>query len=180
MKEPSDTKSLSKLNAAAQALFDFAIDRDDIKWCLGQLPQEESLPYHRIDYELQLLKIVTTGWSIAVHLADDPHKEPLTQAFWTRIMMFSKELSQTTELMTGCDVNYFELLRERLDDYVAVIAKQQKGDEPARFIGARFAQLCDRPDDLALALAGSRIFHTIVMRVEKFIKDQDLPGTLVQ
>ncbi len=173
MTEAPDKKPHSKIDDITEKLFDFAIDRDDIKWTLGQLPRGESVSFHRVDHELQLLKIVTTGWSIAVHLADDPQKELLAQAFWNRIMEFSKELSQTTELMTGCDVDYFELLKERLDDYVAVIAAQEKGNQPARFIGTRFAELCDMPDDLAVSLAGSRLFNTIVLRVGKFLESHD-------
>ncbi len=128
---------------------------------------------HRVDYELQLLKIVTTGWSISVHLANDPAKEPLAQTFWNKILGFSKELSQTTELMTGCDVDYFELLKERLDDYVAVITGKEKGAEPAQFIGTRFAELCEMPDELSVSLAGSRMFNTIVLRVGKFLESHN-------
>lgn len=174
MTESPDKKPHSNIDGIAEMLFDFAIDRDDIKWSLGQLPESASTRLHRVDYELQLLKIVTTGWSISVHLADDPQKELLSQTFWNRILGFSKELSETTELMTGCDVDYFELLKERLDDYVAVISGQDQGSEPAQFVGMRFAELCEMPDDLSVSLAGSRMFNTIVLRVGKFI-DSNCP-----
>lgn len=177
MADSSDNKPISDIDTIADLLFDFAIDRDDIKWSLSQLPEALSTSYHRIDYELQLLKIVTTGWSVSVHLANDPGKEPLAQTFWGKILEFSKELSDTTELMTGCDVDYFELLKERLDDYVAVIAGQAKGAEPAPFIGIRFAELCKMPDELSVSLAGSRIFNTIVLRVGKFLESHRHPTT---
>lgn len=173
MTESPDKKPHSKIDDIAELLFDYAIDRDDIKWSLGRLPESLSTRLHRIDYEMQLLKIITTGWSISVHLADDPQKEPLAQTFWNRILGFSKELSQTTELMTGCDVDYFELIKERLDDYVAVMTGQEKGAEPAQFIGARFAELCETPDDLSVSLAGSRMFNTIVLRVGKFLESHN-------
>ncbi len=172
MRESSDNKPNSKIDEIAEILFDFAVDRDDIKWSLGQLPEASSKSCYRVDYELQLLKIVVTGWSLSAHLADDPQKELLAHTFWNRILGFSKELSETTELMTGCDVDYFDLLKERLDDYVAVISGKEKGAEPAPLIGTRFAELCERPDDLSVSLAGSRMFNTIVLRAGKYLSDQ--------
>jgi len=46
---------------AGENLFDFAVDREDIKIFAEQLPEEAKGKPAGLEYELQLLKIVSTG-----------------------------------------------------------------------------------------------------------------------
>lgn len=159
------------IDQAGEDLFSFAIERDDVKWLMAQLSPSAKVKPATFEYELQILKIICVGWSISYHLAGTPkRKAVLEELFWSAINNFSKELSETTGLMIGQDIDYFEILKMRLNHYVKAMEENPQTPEPAAVIGPAFAGLCGHGDDLFTALAGSKMFANATFRVRQYLE----------
>lgn len=157
------------IKQAGSDLFDFAIDREDVKWLMDRLPEAAAVKRPAVEHELQMLKIITVGWCIAYHLADSSHKTPLLEAFWGAVQEFARGLSQTTELMIGQNIDYFETLRERLDMYVKALDTNPETAEPAAVVGPTFAYACGNAEDIFTTMTGSKMFATVVSRVQSYL-----------
>jgi hypothetical protein len=73
----------STIEQAGEDLFNFAIERDDVKWLIAGLAKESTVKRTSVEYELQLLKIISVGWSISYFLEGTPkRKTSLSQIFW--------------------------------------------------------------------------------------------------
>jgi hypothetical protein len=154
---------------AGEDLFNFAIDREDLKWLLERWPKESAIEAGTVEYELQILKIISVGWSLSYHLQSSPHKKQLLELYWNAVFEFARQLSSTTEMMTGQDIDYFEILKQRLDAYVASLAQKPDALEPARVIGPEFARFCGAKDDLFAFMAGSKMFIAATGRVGEYL-----------
>ena len=95
----------SPIKQAAEDLFNFAIEREDTKWLVERLPAEADVKSTTVAYELQILKIISVGWSISYFLEEWPEKQQLVGTFWDAMRAFSQRLSTTTEMMTGQDID---------------------------------------------------------------------------
>jgi hypothetical protein len=163
-------KDKSLLEQAGQDLFSFAIDREDIKTLIALLPEESECKPATTEYELQLLKIISVGWGISFYLENHPQKDELAELFWKRVHEFAGSLSETTGLMTGHDIDYFQTLKDRLDTYVAALAKKPGAAEPAAVIGPEFARACGNSDDVFAVMTGARMFIAIVGSVKEYLE----------
>ena len=161
-------KSLVK--KAGEDLFNFAVDREDIKTFIAHLPHEVQCKPATVEYELQILKIISVGWSISFYLENHLHKSELAELFWQAVLEFSENLSETTGLMTGHDIDYFQILKDRLDIYVAALTEKPDATEPAAVIGPEFARACGNIDDVYTVMTGSRMFIAIVSSVKKYLE----------
>jgi hypothetical protein len=156
---------------AGEDLFNYAIERDDVKLLMGQLSRGADVKPATLEYELQILKIISVGWSLSYYLGGTPRrKAALSDLFWNAINNFSKELSQTTGLMTGADIDYFEILKERLDQYVQAMEDNPQAPDPAAVIGPLFARFCGNGEDIFAAMAGTKIFANTVARVRQYLE----------
>jgi len=155
---------------AGDALFNFAINRDDIKILVENLPAEATCKPTAVEYELQILKIISTGWAISFFLENTLNRDQLAEKFWTLIHEFSASLSETTGLMTGHDIDYFQILKSRLDMYVAALSEKPEMTEPAAVIGPVFAKCCGDPDDVFSIMTGSRLFILTVAQVKEYLE----------
>jgi hypothetical protein len=167
--EHSEEKK-SDIEKVRDDLFNFAIDREDIKWLMERLPKEANIKHGTVEYELQILKIISVGWSISYYLENNPHKNPLLELFWMAIYEFSQQLSTTTELMIGQDINYFQILQERLDMYVDAMAQKQEAPEPSTVIGPEFARTCGNADDIFTFMTGSKMFLSATGQVKEYLE----------
>lgn len=158
------------LEQVGENLFNFAVDREDVKALVQHLPKETKCTPAAIEYELQLLKIISTGWSISFFMENSPHKDQLEDNFWKLIHEFSASLSETTGLMTGQDIDYFQIVKSRLDLYVAALTEKPGITEPAAVIGPAFAKFCGDPDDVFSVITGSRMFIITVARVKDYLE----------
>ncbi len=154
---------------AGEQLFQFAIDRGDMNAILDALPLE--LPGKRVslEYEIQLLRIISVGWAIAFFLADSGHKTPLSHHFWNNIRAFSTTLSTSASLTMGSDIDYFDILKRRLDIYLSALDAAGQIPEPAMAIGPAFAGVCGDPDDACAMLAGSKMFSLTINTVREYL-----------
>ena len=164
----------SVVEIAGEDLFNFAVNRQDIKTFLEHLPKETDCKPEAVEYELQLLKIISTGWSISFFLENNPHRDQLAEIFWKLIHEFSGTLSETTQLMTGQDINYFNILKERLDMYVQALAEKPEATEPAAVLGPAFARVCGNADDVFAIMTGSRMFIITAASVKEYLETNEL------
>lgn len=164
----------SPVEQAGQDLFNFAIEREDTKWLTARLPAEADVKPATVEYELQILKIISVGWSISYFLAEWSEKQQLNEIFWDAVREFAGSLSSTTEMMTGQDIDYFQTLKERLDGYLDALQRHPEAKEPSQVIGAEFAHACGNPDDLFAVFTGGRMFSTTTMRVREYLDAANL------
>ncbi|MBW2604763.1 MAG: hypothetical protein JRE28_10695 [Deltaproteobacteria bacterium] len=167
--EHSEEKK-SEIEKVRDDLLNFAIDREDIKWLMERLPEEANIKRSTVEYELQILKIISVGWSISYYLENGPHKNPLLELFWTAIHEFSRQLSTTTELMIGQDIDYFQILKERLDMYVNAMAQKPEAPEPSTVIGPEFARTCGNADDIFTFMTGSKMFLSTTGQIKEYLE----------
>ncbi len=160
----------SKIEQAGEDLFNYAIDREEVKWLMANLAEEADIKPTTVEYELPILKIISVGWSLSYHLETSPQKDQLMDLYWTAINDFSKDLSTTTEMMTGQKVDYFEILKDRLDMYVAALEQHPDAKDPATVIGPQFAKTCGNADDIFTLMTGSKMFTSAVARVKEYLE----------
>ena len=162
-------KKKPNIEKAVDDLFNFAIDRTDVKWLLDHLAKEANVKRGTVEYELQILKIISVGWSISYYLEDHPLKNQLSELYWKAVYEFSQSLSSTTELMIGQKIDYFQVLKDRLDMYVEALANKPDAPEPAVVIGPEFARTCGNADDIFTFMTGSKMFISSIGRVKEYL-----------
>ncbi|MCG8565255.1 MAG: hypothetical protein MI747_09260 [Desulfobacterales bacterium] len=164
------TKDLS-VEEAAQHLAAFAIDREDLKALMGTLPEDSGLNMTAVEYELGILKILSVGWGLSYFMAPtDANKAPLTDIYWQMIQEVSKNISMLTETTTGTQIDYFNILKERLDLYVAAMKESPEGtQEPANVMGPVFANACGNPDNAVAVLTGTKMFTLTLGAVREYL-----------
>ncbi len=163
--EPSDTPALDPVT---EGIFNFAIDREDVKWLVANLPAEVEANADTVEYELQLVKIIFVGWGILYALEESPFRQGLAEQYWQAIHELAANVSHTSGLMIGSEVDYFAEMRERLDRYLGAL-QEDNGADPAGVVGRQFARYCGAPDDLFTAMAGSRLFVATISRVKEYL-----------
>ncbi len=165
----------SHLEKIAEDLLNFSIEREDIKWLAEKLPKESKVKKTAVEYELQILKIITTGWNISYYLEFSSHKNKLLELYWNLIREFSKSLSETAYMMTGSDIDYFFILKERFGLYLeALSSKKDDAKEPVEIIGPVFAKLCGKQDDIFAIMTGSKMFMTTLGRIKSYFEEINL------
>jgi len=168
MHNSKETKS--EIEKAGADLLDFALDREDVNWLMDRLPQEADIKRVTVEYELQILKIIGVGWSLSYYLGNSPQKIALVELYWNSVNEFSRGLSTTTEYMIGQQIDYFQILKDRLDMYVAALAKNPEAAEPALVVGPEFARICGNVDDLFTFMAGSKMFISTINKVKAYLE----------
>ena len=164
----------STVEIAGEDLFNFATDREDIKTLIAHLPKETECSPAAVEYELQLLKIIITGWSISFFLEEYSQRDQLAEIFWKLIHEFSETLSETTQLMTGQNINYFQVLKDRLDMYVGALTEKHESTEPVAVIGPEIAKVCGNGGGIFAILTGSRMFILTVSSVKEYLEAAEL------
>ena len=159
----------SVIENAGEELFHFAIDREDIKTLMTCLPEEANVTRPTVEYELQLLKIVMVGWSISFFLEKTPHKNQVGERYWKTIHEFSGDLSSNLGVMTGRELDYFQVVRERLDRYLDAVVRKPGAPEPAAVIGPEFAKHCGNEQDVFTIMTGSRMVAAVIHNVKTYL-----------
>lgn len=72
--------------------------------------------------------------------------------------------------MAGTEIDYFQVLKDRLDLYVKALSNQGDASEPAAVIGPEFAENCGKRDDLFAFMAGSKMFVSTLSRVKEYFE----------
>jgi hypothetical protein len=166
-------KSVEKktgLGQAGEDLFNFAADRKDLKTYMSGLPEEADIKRETVEYELQILKFISTGWGITYFLENSPHKDRLSEIYWKAVYSYSMSISETTSLMIGQEIDYFQILRDRLEMYIAAMQRKPEVPEPAVIMGPEFARTCGNEADIFTVLTGSRMFKTTIGSVKEYLE----------
>lgn len=158
------------IEKAGEDLFNFAVDRDDVKALMEHLPEEAEIKRVTVEYELQILKIISVGWSISYYLENRPLKNELVELYWQAVQEFSKSISASTELMTGHEIDYFQILKDRLDMYLDALYKNSDVSQPVAVIGPEFARTCGNVDDPFTVITGARMFNATIGSVKEYLK----------
>jgi len=172
MAESKDEKT--GIEVACEALFDFAIDRRDVADIMARLPEIQDACRATVEHELQILKIISVGWTLSYYLPAGPLKEEMTMRFWQAVHDFSKSLSSTAELLIHQDVDFFAAVRGRFDKYLEEMKRHVNAPEPAVVIGPEFARCCRADGDVHTVMAGSRIFVGTVNKVKSYLEANGL------
>jgi len=72
--------------------------------------------------------------------------------------------------MIGNNIDYFQILKERLDMYVAAMAQKPDAPEPAVVIGPEFARTCGNMDDAFTVMTGSKMFIATIGSVKEYLE----------
>lgn len=164
-------KENSIIEKTGENLFNYAVDRQDIKTLMTHLHEEADIRRATVEYELQILKIIMVGWSISYYLENHPEKDTVAERYWSQVHTFSSELSTTTEYMTGHDIDYFQVLKDRLDVYLDALNKKPDASEPVMVIGPEFARTCGNQDDVFTVMTGSRMFTAATGAVKEYLEE---------
>lgn len=164
-------KERLSIDKMARDLSAFAVDRTDLKELLAAVPADAGLNMTTIEYELQLLKILSVGWAVSFLMPQaDRNKGPLTQTFWENIREISGNISTLTRTTTGKSVDYFEILKDRLNTYLDAMQKNtEPSQNPAVLLGPVFASVCNSVDNPAAILTGTKMFTLTLEAVKEYL-----------
>ncbi len=158
------------VEAMSENLATFAINRDELKILMQAVPENMAINPVTMEYELQILKILSVGWAISFYMPADGNKSKLTQMFWEHIREISKNISELTETASGQAIDYFSILKERLDRYIEAMRGVPKGQtDPACVMGPAFAEACGCDNNAAAILAGTKMFTLCLYSVRKYL-----------
>lgn len=174
MTDQNNKSEKSVTEQAGEDLFSYAVDREDVKWLMAYLSSEADINRVTVEYELQILKIVAVGWSISYFLENSEQKNPLLELYWRSIQEYARNLSQTTGLMIGQDLDYFQILKDRLDLYVDALARNPEAPEPATVIGPEFAAVCGNKEDIFTYMTGAKMFLTTLANVRDYLESIEI------
>jgi hypothetical protein len=167
MLDAETVKTLTK--KAGEELFNFAVDRDDVKTLLANLPEKSEVERGKVEYELAILRIITVGWSISYFLARSEYRNQLAELYWEAVRRFSQNVSVSAGLLVGKDIDYFQILKDRLMGYVEAMERKHDAQEPAAVIGPEFARLCGDGGEIHTIMAGTRMFIATLSSVKAYL-----------
>jgi hypothetical protein len=166
----SSPTSSDPFETSAENLLDFAIDRQDLKIILDSLPQNATINRGKVEYEIQILKILTVGWALSYFLEVRAVKRRLTESYWMKVQAFAQSLSLASSASLNREFDYFTILKERLDAYVGAMDRHAEKKDPAVVIGPMFARMCQDGDNPFVVLAGSKMFHHTLSSVREYLE----------
>ncbi len=166
-----EKNQMLSLEELARNLATFAIDRTDLKQLLAAIPQDTSLNLNTVEYELQILKILSVGWAISFFMpASDKNKTPLAEGFWENIRDVAEKISTLTLTTAGTQIDYFAIIKERLNTYLKVMDNAPEGlTNPAELMGPAFAVACHSANDAVAVLTGTKMFTLTLGAVKEYL-----------
>lgn len=162
------------IEVVCEALFDFAIDRRDVAEIMARFPRSSDARRATVEHELQILKIISVGWSLSYCMPAGDVKEEITTRFWGAVHDFSKSLSRTTELLIRQEIDFFAAVKGRFEGYLEEMKRNAEAPEPAVVIGPEFARCCGDGEDAHTVMAGSRMFVGAVNEVRRYLEEQGI------
>lgn len=168
--QQDDFSSAEGISQISADLFAFATDREDVKWSLARLTAVSLGERTAVEYELGALKIIAVGWSITYLMGESPLKEQLQTDYWQSVHSLAGDLSRSAGMLIGRPIDYFEVLKQRFERYLEAMRECPCQTEPSQVVGPAFANNCGLPEDLHVAMAGSRLFKNSLLRVHEYLK----------
>ena len=159
------------IDRAIEVLTGIATNREVIKQELAKLPDDDpQINKTAVEYEIQLLRIVFTGWALSYFMADHPSKDELAEAFWFSMHAFAGKISAMASAGTdGKTIDYFSAIRERIQCYIEVMSTNMDTVDPSIVVGTLFAQLCGNAEARPIADAGRLVFFNTLSTVKLYL-----------
>ncbi len=160
----------------SENLFNFSIDQNDLKSIIKSV-KDDSIDMVNLEYEIQILKIVLTGWSISYFMEGKAEKKQLSESFWIKIHEFSKNLSSISTGATGKKIEYFIILNERLEVYVKAITELGSVNNPVDIVGHVFAEVCGDKINTNMIDTGKNLFSATILAVRTYLESVDFKNS---
>ena len=93
------SKKKVTVEEASHNLLNFSVNREALARALEYFPYGEDVNPVTIEYELQVLRIVSVGWGVAFFMEEHPKKEALTETFWNGVQAFAGAISSLNTAM---------------------------------------------------------------------------------
>lgn len=170
----SQVKQQVSMDEVKERLVSFAINRDDLKAFLELISGEQDLDLVAIEYESQILKIISVGWGASFFLADSLFKNEISEAFWSAVNELSVDLSRVVSTTIGKEIDYFNIVKERLEQYVTALSHVGDAADPVSVIGPEFAKICGNENNVHVLMLGNRVFSFTVAGVKEFISSVEI------
>ena len=157
------------LQEAAETLLNFSIDRNDLNIILNTLPEDATIDNAKVEYEIQILKILSVGWSLPFYMENSALEKGLTEAYWLSVREFSQQLSKASSITLDNPVDYFAVIKERLNVYVDALNNLPNATDPAAVIGPKFSEMCGNSTNAFITLTGSKMFSLAVRGARHYL-----------
>ncbi len=155
---------------AVACLFDYAVSREGLNVILDGIPEDESIKRGTVEYEMRILRIVTVGWGISFFMPTSEQKVLLAEGYWNRVRAFSGQIAAISSSLTGDNIDFFQMIRQRVDQYMAVLNHFRDAGDPAIVIGPTIAKICGSEDNPYLIISGKKMFHISLSGVKNYIE----------
>lgn len=155
-------------------LFNYSIARDDLKEASLIVPLSNEKDEQTLLYELQILKIISIGVTINYLLEQSSYKDILSEKYWKSIFEFSTSVTKATNDYSDITIDYFNVIKDKLDFYLNELNQNKNAPEPASVIGPAFAVQCGKDDDTHIILSGSKVFKSVVASLKQFFLNEGL------
>ena len=159
----------ASLQETSENLASYAVDNERVAFALSRIPETGAVNRITVEYEIKILQILSVGWAISFFLENRPEKAVLSQHFWDILHRFSAEISSVTSVSIGKEIDYFRILKERMDYYLAALSGCPPSTDPTSVIGPAFARICGADADIHVIMAGSRIFSMALEGVRSYL-----------
>jgi len=168
----TDNKAIHTIDRAVEVLTGVATNRAVIKQELAGLPDDDpTINKTAVEYELQLLRIVFTGWALAYYLTDHPQKNRMAESFWLSVHAFAGRISTLASAGTdGKTIDYFGAVRERIQSYIDALNTNMEEADPADVVAAVFSRLCGGTGTRVMADAGRKVFIDTLNTVKVYLE----------
>lgn len=165
----SDKRSVT-IEEVREVLINYSMDRQELNFLMGTLPESREINPVAVEYEIQILKIISVGWGISYFMVPKEKKKELAEAFWNSIRDVSLRISSATSASTGKDIDYFGILKGRLDLYIDALSQNPEASDPVHVIGPTFARISGHECDPHVILAGSKAFSLALGGVKAYLE----------
>ena len=76
--------------------------------------------------------------------------------------------------MADKNIDYFQVIKDRLNTYVDAMNKDTKAKKPAGVMGPEFAGVCGNRDDVFTVMTGSRLFIVTAGSIKSYLEEMKL------
>ncbi len=170
MAQAMEGRKEAPLEEACENLFNYAIQREEIKELTAGVPEGSKINPVTMEYEIQILKIVSVGWGISYFMPQADRKPELAAAYWEATRAFAGSISTMASAGMDREIDYFQIVKDRVDLYVKALNVFSDVKDPGPVIGHTFAKLCGDEEDMYAMVSGKRVFHLCLAGVKDYLE----------
>ncbi len=162
------------INEVSQQLVNYSMEREDLKQLAQHVPEGSRISAVTMEYEIQILKIVSVGWGISYFMPQADRKTELAESYWNGIRELSGGISTMTSAAVGKEIDYFDILKQRLDIYVKALQVYSDVQDPGPVIGHTFAKICGDEEDMYVMISGKHVFHLTLLGIKEYLESIEI------